>query len=696
MPTLVTRGAASVRGFGFAGTSPVLADPYFNYTTLLLHGNGTNGGQNNTFLDSGTANGGVGFDITRNGNTTQGTFSPFSQTGWSNYFEGSGDYLSVADATALNVSTGDFTLECWAFPTSSSTYQTIFAKGGVAGSDVQGISLSIASGTFVGLCRGSGAQAAITSSAFALSTWNHLVLVRSGTTLALFVNGIRAGTQTNSNDASNTRIVSIGTAYDTSLPFTGYVSNARIVKGTAVYDPTQTSITVPTAPLTNITNTSLLTCQSNRFIDNGTANSGSGFTLTVNGNTSVQAFSPFAPTAAYSASTVGGSGYFDGSGDNLAISSGVTDQFDPGSAFTFECWVYFAGGNDNQCFQVRGSSNDWSGSTGILFAMYSNDSGTSRWQFNGNGSAISVSGTAPPNGTWAHLAVGYNGTTTRFWINGQSVGTSTSSYTKPTYSNVAIGSNVSNNTPLNGFMSSLRFVKGADVYGVSNTSITVPTAPLTTTVSSGTVSLLCNFTNAAIIDNTAKNVLETVGNAQISTTQSKFGGASMYFDGTGDYLSAADSPNFYFGSGDWTIEAWLYINTAKNYNGYFGKRQAGQFGLTLQIDSSGTLSISASTTGSSWALAGASLGSGYSTGAWMHVAVTRSGTTITGWRNGTSTGTQTLSGSIFPAIGYIATIGSANDSSQEFNGYIDDFRITKGIARYTSNFTPQTSQWQDQ
>ena len=61
------------------------ADPYFEYTTLLLSGNGTNGAQNNTFLDGSTNN----FTITRNGNATQGTFSPFSQTGWGNYFNGS-------------------------------------------------------------------------------------------------------------------------------------------------------------------------------------------------------------------------------------------------------------------------------------------------------------------------------------------------------------------------------------------------------------------------------------------------------------------------------------------------------------------------------------------------------------------------------------------------------------------------------
>ena len=66
----------------FSGGAAAATDPYYEYTTLLLPGNGTNGAQNNTFLDGSTNN----FTITRNGNTTQGTFSPFSQTGWGGAF----------------------------------------------------------------------------------------------------------------------------------------------------------------------------------------------------------------------------------------------------------------------------------------------------------------------------------------------------------------------------------------------------------------------------------------------------------------------------------------------------------------------------------------------------------------------------------------------------------------------------------
>ena len=183
-----------------------------------------------------------------------------------------------------------------------------------------------------------------------------------------------------------------------------------------------------------------------------------------------------------------------------------------------------------------------------------------------------------------------------------------------------------------------------------------------------------------------------VGNAQISTTQSKYGGASGAFDGTGDYLSIPDSSAPVLGSSDWTIEAWIYVSVAKNFNCFYAKRQPGGYGLAVQVDGSNNLTISASTTGSSWVLAGSSLGGGYTAGSWIHVAVVRSGNTITGYKNGVSTGTQTLSGTIWPSTGYAAAVASglAGNTSQDFNGYLDDLRISQ-FARYTSNFTPPTA-----
>ena len=98
---------------------PATIDPYFKYVTTLLHGDGTNAAQNNTFIDSSTN----AYSITRNGSATQGTFTPFGST-WSNYFDGSGDYLTTPSNAALNLSTGDWTIELWVYLTA--TYDSYY------------------------------------------------------------------------------------------------------------------------------------------------------------------------------------------------------------------------------------------------------------------------------------------------------------------------------------------------------------------------------------------------------------------------------------------------------------------------------------------------------------------------------------------------------------------------------------------
>ena len=87
-----------------SGAAAAPPDAQFNYVSMLLHGDGTNGAQNNTFLDSSTNN----FTITRNGNTTQGSFSPYGSN-WSNNF-GTGNYLTLSSSISLSSS---LTVECW-------------------------------------------------------------------------------------------------------------------------------------------------------------------------------------------------------------------------------------------------------------------------------------------------------------------------------------------------------------------------------------------------------------------------------------------------------------------------------------------------------------------------------------------------------------------------------------------------------
>jgi hypothetical protein len=189
------------------------------------------------------------------------------------------------------------------------------------------------------------------------------------------------------------------------------------------------------------------------------------------------------------------------------------------------------------------------------------------------------------------------------------------------------------------------------------------------------------------------------GNAQISTTQSKFGGSSAYFDGNGDYLTASHASNFNFGSGDFTAEVWFnvpagapsgiepFITTAAGQGVTGTDFQGIWFGLYQ-----GQYYFLASTNQSSWDVV---IAAGTPpTDTWTHFCVVRSGNTFTLYVNGVSIGTTTSSGTLTNSNNLIA-IGGRTRNNQYSIGYLDDVRVTKGVARYTSNFTAPTAAFLD-
>ena len=204
-------------------------------------------------------------------------------------------------------------------------------------------------------------------------------------------------------------------------------------------------------------------------------------------------------------------------------------------------------------------------------------------------------------------------------------------------------------------------------------------------------SLLLNFTNAGITDATAKNDLETVGNAQISTTQSKFGGSSMYFDGTGDYLFSPASQNYSF-PGDFTIECWINTSTttleSSSYRRLFATGPDNATSLQIVFSDGSSASGKISVVTSTFVISG---DINAATGAWVHVALTRSGTSMKLFVNGVQSGsTYTTSQAFTNGATYGLYIGSAQTAAGRYLGYIQDFRLTK-YARYTTAFTPPTA-----
>jgi hypothetical protein len=235
--------------------------------------------------------------------------------------------------------------------------------------------------------------------------------------------------------------------------------------------------------------------------------------------------------------------------------------------------------------------------------------------------------------------------------------------------------------PLTGYVSNLRVVKGTDVYGVGNTSITVPTTPLTAITNT---SLLLNFTNAGIFDAAAINNGQTVGNAQVSTTQAKFGTTSMYFDGTGDYLTVIDKPELRLGTAPFTVEFWLYASTPVIVTKALVSKGGSNTGWQIQISGSDEIQFIFGST----AVASAVL----SSNTWTHVAVVREGTGTNQTKiyvGGVNTGVATVSTDFNQTSPLY--VGAGRLITDLFTGYIQDLRITNGVARYTANFTAPTA-----
>ena len=180
------------------------------------------------------------------------------------------------------------------------------------------------------------------------------------------------------------------------------------------------------------------------------------------------------------------------------------------------------------------------------------------------------------------------------------------------------------------------------------------------------------------------NNLETVGNAQISTAQTKFGSGSMYFDGTGDALRAqSNAQNLQFGTGDFTVECWLYQTAT---NAYPGILEIGN-----HLVSTGILFIA--NNGSITAYSAGFLGSATppALNAWSHIAWVRSSGVFKIYVNGVGNTGVAFTGNLSSPSNVTIGADSALSSGYTYSGYIDDLRVTKGYARYTSNFTPATS-----
>jgi hypothetical protein len=219
-------------------------------------------------------------------------------------------------------------------------------------------------------------------------------------------------------------------------------------------------------------------------------------------------------------------------------------------------------------------------------------------------------------------------------------------------------------------------------------------APVTyETIGDSSVSLLLHMEGAnnstTFTDNSYSPKAATVtGNAKISTSTAKFGSSSAYFDGNGDFLSYAYSSDFDLSGGTYTIEGWVNPSSLASEMGVICKHGFG-IGADWMFYITNSTTVKFYTNGTAYTRTVPTI----STGTWYHFAVVRSAATglISIYWNGTLAG-ATISAT---TTNTAATLGIGADRPNNpqvyFNGYIDEVRITKGTARYTSNFTPSAS-----
>jgi hypothetical protein len=608
--------------------------------------------------------------------------------GSSALFDASADWLVITNTDDLNTGTGDFTLEFWMRPISRATNFPVviqnraFQAGCIQITDRHNYNTSKLQ---VWVVNYSNADPMfVSTTTIANNTWYHIAVSRSGSSWRLFVNGTQEGsTVTYSGDATvgANNFAAIGNdATNTSVTqWNGYIDEVRWSK-TARYT---SNFTPSTTAFVNDANTLFLmhangTDASTFFEDdNGVrAQVGIGASGTVVTSTTQSKFG-------------GTSAYFDGGGTDHLLTG--TDAPNLGSGnFTVEFWIYpytNSAGNSNGVVTKRVVGNVGAGAWGIRWA----DSGTRTivWE-NIISPVTTITSSANPfnYNAWSHWAFVRNGSTLTIYVNGTSVGSGSNSIDFTNSEPIRLGWWGTGTTTIGAYVDEIRISNSARY----TTTFTPSTTPFTN--DANTVLLIhANGTNASTVfrdDNGARapKGIQAIGNAQIDTAQSKFGGASLLLDGTDDRLEIYPTTTY----DDFTVECWIRLanNSGTKNILAFGNESTGrllfavyndrihwdQYGVTSRH---GNTSMSANT--------------------WYHLAWSRTGSTIKLFVDGVEQTMTTVSGSgTFPsgAVGNTngIFIGTLSDGAIDFNGHIDEIRVSNSV-RYSAGFSAPTTPFQN-
>jgi len=602
-------------------------------------------------------------------------------------------YLYVAGNDDSVDFSGDFTLECWIYLNNTSSNRKIFDLRGInaahPGGDTTfalGDTLLIdANTTSLRVFVDGSDRATLTSGELSATTWHHIAVQRESGTINAWVDGTRAVNYAGSDDYTSVFAANqaIGCNLETASKANGMFGYIDEVRWSTVARYTNgASITVPTAPFVNDADTYLLLhmdgTDGSRFFedDNGTSRSAVG--VSAIGNAQVDT----------AESQFGGSSLLvDGTGDYLYMPS--ADWFDPGSGdWTAECWFKSTATANGGLISKRNSS----GASGTDFVSYLWSDGKIKiWVSNGSSYIVTELTTASTynDGSWHHVAFVRNGSDFDIYVDGTSDASTTISGSVPTSSkNFNIGTDNGTNAEFNGHIDEVR---------ISDTArYTTGFTPSTTAFTNDANTLLLLHMDGTDADTDFRDdngkgrtpiALSAYNNAQLDTTQSKFGDSSVYIDGVNDAVHI-DSAGSVTGTGDFTIEFWVHPTSVAGQRHYYDGRSTGNqaapliyaVGTTLNYYVSGSIRITASA-----AIPTANT--------WYHIAVSRSSGTTKMFVDGTQVGSSWSDSTSYVSADHAIGVTRFNDGNDAV-GYFDELRVSDN-ARYTTTFTPDTAQFQN-
>jgi hypothetical protein len=641
---------------------------------------------NNTFIDSSSINA----TPTRVGNVNQGTKSPYYQrtpaTAWSSYLNNGAWHT----CTTVAPGTGSCTYE-WFFNLDVLDNPTSFINTR-SGDTTDGFDCYIDSGGQIRLSY-TGTEFFVSTAGgwVRLKKWTHMAIVWNGTALSVYIDGVAVApsplTVTSRTFSSTALNFPNRNATGGGTNFRGYMTNFRYCTS-AVYT---TGFTPPVPPLPVVTSsavTRLLTLQDYFLVDNSGNNN---ITLT-DTNASLrrvpasvldnQLLPP--PDQTF----IGGSGWFDGTGDYLTYASST--NYAPGTGdFSWEMWF---------CLTTKGVLQDPLNNSAGRWGL-SISTGNVLTTFDGTTTFTITTGRSPLSvGSWYHVAITRVGTQIRCFLNGRLTATAASTYTSTAAQTCNIGCGSTVNTNLfRGYITGVRFVKGGIPSLFSTASTTVGTqiftpslTPYTGTeaLTGGTVNLLMRMDNYGVADARGRCNFETLANYTNSATVTKFGNKSMYFDGsTTGYMQGLAEGNFTVGSFDFCIDLWFYPTSLAAVSYLLDINNANATGrLTLRVNTDGTVQ----TTGVTLANIQTTTINALSINRWYHIAVVRSSSRMAIYIDGVASITPAvITTSYNSTVGTYVAIGgvySATFVGGACNGYMQDLRVTQGHSRFSSGF----------